>query len=113
MAPWGTLTRIRQMVTSLAPRVLTPPSLHPVHPELFLRTAKWAQPVERIAKDSPLRGNPAMLLVVVATGSFPGGTVTNLACTNLSLLPSKMDRASLVAPASERETLLEMPWTRA
>src|SRR5680860_1464623 len=103
LAPLGTLTRIRQMVTSLAPRVLAPPSAHPVDPELFLRSAKWAQPVERIAKDPPLRGNPAMLLVVVATGRPPGGTVTNLARTSF-LLFSKIDLASLVAPLSERET---------
>src|SRR5680860_1196893 len=104
LAPLGTLTRIRQMVTSLAPRVLAPPSAHPVDPELFLRSAKCAQPVERIAKDPTLRGHPAMLLVVVATGRPPGGTVTNLARTSFLLLPSKIDRASLVAPSSERET---------
>ena len=58
----------------------------------------------RIANDLPLRGKPAIGRVVVATGSCPGGTVTNLARTRFASWPSKIDWASSVAPLSERGT---------
>lgn len=103
-ACFGTRTRIRQIVTSRAPCVLTPPSRQPLLVELFGLSARVAQPVERIAKPLPRRGKLPIRSCPIATGVPPGGTVTNFAFITVFGSPWTIAFASSVEALSERFT---------